>query len=184
MRSTAAEKRARPDIGIVDAAGREIEADAAEAGLLHGVEIAFAGLVVDHGDAARIGAARLHAEQGRRNCRCRRRSASRSPRARYAAPCAAPTFPRARPAPACRRGRRRTEIFRDRRGYGCGNRRRRPERRNSPASTAAPLRRDAVVAAHGSLRPRWKKAGDCVSSAWSSPSRFLFSTRQARLLAN
>ena len=52
-----------PDIGIADPAGRQIEADAADARFVHGVEIALQRLVVDHGDAARIRAARLDAEQ-------------------------------------------------------------------------------------------------------------------------
>ena len=51
------------DIRIVDAAGCEIEADAANAGLAHQVEIALRRLVVDHGDAARGRSARRHAEQ-------------------------------------------------------------------------------------------------------------------------
>jgi hypothetical protein len=50
------------DIGIVDAAGCKVKADAAEADLVHGVEVAFGGLVIDHGDAARGGAAGHHAE--------------------------------------------------------------------------------------------------------------------------
>jgi hypothetical protein len=66
MRSTAARKPRTSNIGIIDAAGREIEPDAAEARGLHGVEIGFAGLVVDHGHTARGRAARLHAEQRRR----------------------------------------------------------------------------------------------------------------------
>jgi hypothetical protein len=54
------------DIGIVDAAGCQIEPDAANAGLAHRVEVGLAGLVVDHGNAARGCSARLHAEQCRR----------------------------------------------------------------------------------------------------------------------
>jgi hypothetical protein len=46
--------------------GREIEADAAEALGVHGVQLRLGGLVVDDGDAARVIAARLHAEQRRR----------------------------------------------------------------------------------------------------------------------
>ncbi|MEY9669059.1 hypothetical protein ABIE80_007767 [Bradyrhizobium diazoefficiens] len=51
------------DIGIADAAGRKVDADAAEAFLLHRVELRFGRLVVDHGDPARGPATRLHAEQ-------------------------------------------------------------------------------------------------------------------------
>ena len=170
MRSTAAEKRARADIGIVDAAGREIEADAAEAGLLHGVEIGLAGLVVDHGDAARGRAARLHAEQrgrivGAIDARRHDHHALDMQRLVQRA-----TSPRARPARACRRGPQRTETSRDRRGCGCGNRRRRPARRNSPASRAArPW--IGLLSCSWQLRPRRRRAGHCVWSAWSSPSR-------------
>lgn len=53
------------DIGIIDAAGRQIEADASEAVLMHRVERALRRFVVDHRDAARVRAARPHAEQGR-----------------------------------------------------------------------------------------------------------------------
>ena len=53
------------DIGIVDAAGGEIEPDAADARLVHGVEVALRRLVVDHGDAAGGRAAGLHPKQGR-----------------------------------------------------------------------------------------------------------------------
>ena len=49
------------DIGIVDATGCEVKADAAEADLVHGVERALRRLVVDHGDAAGRGAAGHHA---------------------------------------------------------------------------------------------------------------------------
>ena len=52
------------DIGIVDAAGCEVEANATEAGLVHGVEVTLARLVVDHGNAPRGGAASHHAELG------------------------------------------------------------------------------------------------------------------------
>jgi hypothetical protein len=52
--------------GIADAPGCEIDADAAKALLAHPVEIGFRRLVVDHGDAPRIIAACLHAEQRRR----------------------------------------------------------------------------------------------------------------------
>ena len=52
-----------PDIGIAGAAGGEIEPDAADAGLVHGVELAIRRLVVDHGDAARGRTPGLHAEQ-------------------------------------------------------------------------------------------------------------------------
>ena len=53
------------DLGVIDAAGCQIETDTADAQLVHGVEIAVRRLVVDDGDAARGRAARLHAEQGR-----------------------------------------------------------------------------------------------------------------------
>jgi hypothetical protein len=52
------------DGGIIDAAGGEVEPDAADARLAHGVEIGFRRLVVDHGDAACGGPARGHSEQG------------------------------------------------------------------------------------------------------------------------
>ena len=58
-RSTAGLQPRAADIGIVGAAGGEIEPDAAEAGLVHGVEVALRRLVVDHGDAAGVRAARL-----------------------------------------------------------------------------------------------------------------------------
>ncbi|MGY4607675.1 hypothetical protein ACVW16_006087 [Bradyrhizobium sp. USDA 4474] len=51
------------DIGIVDAVGRQIDADAAKAVRMHRVELGFRGVVVDHGHAARGGAAGLDAEQ-------------------------------------------------------------------------------------------------------------------------
>ena len=66
MRSTAAEKRCSSDVGIADAAGCEIEADAAEAGLLHGIQIGLAGPVVNHGNAPSGRPPRFHAEQGGR----------------------------------------------------------------------------------------------------------------------
>jgi hypothetical protein len=56
-------KALAPGIGIVDAAGRKVNPNAAEAGRVHGVEIAFGRLVVDYGDPARGRAARLDAEQ-------------------------------------------------------------------------------------------------------------------------
>src|ERR1700682_465614 len=52
-----------PHSGIADAAGGQIEPDTANARLSHGIEIALRRLVVDHGDAARGRAARLHTEQ-------------------------------------------------------------------------------------------------------------------------
>ena len=63
------------DVWIVGAAGCEIEPDAANARLVHGVQITLRRLVVDHDDAARGRAARLHAEQrrgivGTINARC------------------------------------------------------------------------------------------------------------------
>jgi hypothetical protein len=51
--------------GIVGAAGREIEADASQPRLAHGIEIGVGRLVVDHRDAAGIGAPRLHAVERR-----------------------------------------------------------------------------------------------------------------------
>ena len=51
------------DARIIDAAGCEIEANAANAGLSHQVEIALRRLVVDHGDPARGRSPRRHAEQ-------------------------------------------------------------------------------------------------------------------------
>ena len=51
------------DVRIIDAAGCEIEANAANAGLAHQVEIALRGLVVDHGNATRGRSPRCHAEQ-------------------------------------------------------------------------------------------------------------------------
>src|SRR3989442_12963685 len=54
------------DGGVADAGRGEIEPDAAHAGLAHRVELAVRGLVVDDGDAAPVGTARLHAaERGR-----------------------------------------------------------------------------------------------------------------------
>src|SRR6202049_4002587 len=57
LKARAADRR------VTDAAGREIEPDAANPRPVHGVEIAVRGLVVDHGDAARGRAAGLHAEK-------------------------------------------------------------------------------------------------------------------------
>ena len=57
-------REARPgDTRIIDAAGCEIEANAANAGLAHQVEIALRRLVVDHGNPARGRSPRRHAEQ-------------------------------------------------------------------------------------------------------------------------
>ena len=169
---------ARPaDVRIIDAAGREIEADAAKAVLSHRVEIGFRRLVVDHGDAARGRRRAPSCRTAWRNCRPVNARRHDHHALAYAAPCAAPPFPRARRVPAYRRGRRRTEIFRDRRGCGCGNRRRPQECRNSPASRAAlPWRmRFCCSCCSWSLPPRWKRrqAEYRVASAWSSPCAFL-----------
>jgi len=57
---------ARHDRVGLGGAGGEVDADAADAGALHGVEIRLGRLLVDHGDAARVAAACLHAhERGR-----------------------------------------------------------------------------------------------------------------------
>ena len=86
-------REARPaDVRIIDAAGREIETDAAEAVLVHRVEVAFRRLVVDHGDAARGRRRAPSCRTASTNYPARRCSASRSPRARYAAPCAGRHF--------------------------------------------------------------------------------------------
>jgi hypothetical protein len=47
--------------GVGDTSGRQIETNAAHTRLPHGIEGAFRRLVVDDGDAARVGTARLHA---------------------------------------------------------------------------------------------------------------------------
>ena len=66
MRSAAARRRWRADLGVVHAAGREIQADAAHARLAHGVQLALRHGVVDDGHAARVGPARLHPVEGGR----------------------------------------------------------------------------------------------------------------------
>ena len=65
MRSIAFLQAGAPDAGIGDAAGGEIDPNAADAGLVKSIEVAIGRLVVDHGNTACVVAARLHAEQGR-----------------------------------------------------------------------------------------------------------------------
>src|SRR5262245_7513072 len=52
------------DAGVVAAAGREIKADATDAGVAYGIEIALARLVVDNCHAARVSATRFHSKKG------------------------------------------------------------------------------------------------------------------------
>jgi hypothetical protein len=49
------------DGGVGDAGGRQIETNAAHPRLPHGIDGTLRRLVVDDGDAARVGTARLHA---------------------------------------------------------------------------------------------------------------------------
>ena len=133
------------------------------------------GLVVDHRDAAGVGAARLHAEQsvaelsgavdaGRHDHHAlhvqrlvqRRHLLGR------------------RQSPACRRGPRRTGISRDRRGYGYGSRRRRPARRSSPPWRAAPPWRKRCGFSW-QLPRQWKQAERRVVSASIVPPWFSYS---------
>src|SRR5579864_5197235 len=72
--------------GVARAVGSGDDAGAAEAGPAHGVQIGLRRLFVDHGDAAGVGAARLHAVERGGVCPSRTRSASRSRRAPRGAP--------------------------------------------------------------------------------------------------
>ena len=125
------------DVGIADAAGRQIEPDAAHAGLAHGVEIALRRLVVDDGDAARVGAARLHAVQrrgivGAVDARRDDHHALHVQRLVERRHLLGQRQLRRIDAP-----RRRTETSRDRRGCGYGKSQAPAgHRRNSPASMA------------------------------------------------
>src|SRR5262245_54297474 len=57
-------KALTPDAGVVAAASREIEPDAADAGAAHRIEIALARPVVDNSYAAGVIATRFHAKKG------------------------------------------------------------------------------------------------------------------------